>query len=466
MTMRFLEDRASWWCESGAIVRLAVPLTLTHLAHMAIMLTDVVMMGRIGTETIAAGSLARDFYWVMMAFAIGVLTGATPVMAQHLGARRFRAIRPAARNAAWLCVPLAIPIMITGWHASPILGALGQDPAIAAMSEAYLRAMVWGLLPFLWFVVLSELLTAHVRPRSVLVVTVHAIALNAVLDYAFMFGKLGAPDLGLVGAGVASAIVEWAMFAALLAFVLVDRRLRRYRLLGYFWRLDRAVMGEIARLGGPIAVTEIAEMGLFFVTTLMMGVISTEILAAHAVTAQCYGIVFMIPVGLAQAGAVRVGHAAGARDPVAAARSGWTAIALSGMAVMVPVLAFWFAGREIASLILDAGDPQNSAIFGLAASLLSVAAVFMVSDAVQITARGVLQGLKDTTIPMAFSLVTSWGMGLPCAAAFGFWLGWGGEGIWAGLAVAVSAASVLLVIRFRRRIEVYARTVEKERQNR
>ena len=466
MTMRFLEARASWWRESGAIARLAVPLTLTHLAHMAIMLTDVVMMGHIGTETIAAGSLARDFFWVMMAFAIGVLTGATPVMAQHLGARRFRAIRPAARNAAWLCVPLAIPIMIAGWHASPILGALGQDPAIAAMSEAYLRAMVWGLLPSLWFVVLSEFLTAHVRPRSILVVTVHAIALNAVLDYALMFGKLGAPDLGLVGAGVASAIVSWAMFAALLAFVLVDRRLRRYRLLGYFWRLDRAVMGEIARLGGPIAVTEIAEMGLFFVTTLMMGVISTEILAAHAVTAQCYGIVFMIPVGLAQAGAVRVGHAAGARDPVAAARSGWTAISLSGVAVMVPVLAFWFAGREIASLILDAGDPQNAAIFGLAASLLSIAAVFMVSDAVQITARGVLQGLKDTSVPMAFSLVANWGMGLPCAAAFGFWLGWGGEGIWAGLAVATTAAAVLLVIRFRRSIEVFASTVGTEWQNR
>ncbi len=448
--------RAPWWRESGAIVRLAVPLTLTHLAHMAIMLTDVVMMGRIGTETIAAGSLARDFYWVMVAFAIGVLTGATPVMAQHLGARRDHAVRPAARNAAWLCLPLAVPIMIAGWNAAPVLVALGQDPAIAAMSQAYLRAMIWGLLPSLWFVVLSEFLTAHVRPRAILVVTAHAIALNAVLDYALMFGRLGAPDLGLVGAGVASAIVNWAMFAALLVFVLRDRRFRRYRLLESFWRVDRRVMGEIARLGGPIAVTEIAEMGLFFVTTLMMGVISTEMLAAHAVTAQCYVVVFMIPVGFAQAGAVRVGHAAGARDPAAAARAGWASMALSGATVTVPLLAFWFAGEEISALILDAGDPDNAASLGLAASLLAVAAVFMLSDAVQITARGVLQGLKDTTVPMLYSLATSWGMGLPCAAAFGFWFGWGGEGIWAGLAVATSAALVLLVARFRRRIGVFA----------
>ena len=447
---------AAWWRESGAVARLAVPLTLTHLAHMAIMLTDVVMMGRIGMETLAAGSLARDFYWVMMAFAIGVLTGATPVMAQHLGARRFSAIRPAARNAAWLCVPLAIPIMVAAWHASPILVALGQDMAITAMSEAYLRVMIWGLLPSLWFVVLSEFLAAHARPRAVLVVTASAIALNAVLDYAFMFGRLGAPELGLVGAGVASAVVNWAMFAALLAFVLVDRRFRRYRLMDRLWRVDRAVMGEIARLGGPIAVTEIAEMGLFFVTTLMMGTISTSMLAAHAVTAQCYAVVFMIPVGFAQAGAVRVGHAAGARNPAAAALSGWTATILSGVTVMVPVLAFWFAGAEISALILDAGDPANEGTLALAVSLLAVAAIFMLTDAVQITARGVLQGMKDTTIPMVFSLAANWGLGLPCAAAFGFWLGFGGEGIWAGLAVATTAASVLLVQRFRRRIAILA----------
>ncbi len=455
MTLPAPERVAATWREAGAIARLAVPLVLTHLAHMAIMTTDVIMMGRIGTETIAAGSLARDFYWVMVAFAIGVLTGATPVMAQHLGARRFRAIRPVVRNASWLCVPLSVVVAILAWHASPILVMLGQDPAITALGEAYLRVMVWGLLASLWFVVLSEFLAAHGRPRAIVVVTVHAIALNALLDYAFMFGKLGAPELGLVGAGVASVVVNWAMLGALLWFVHVDRRLRRYRLLGRFWRIDRGVMKEVAFLGGPIAMTEVGEMGLFFVTTIMMGLISTEMLAAHAVTAQCYAFVFMIPVGFAQAAAVRVGHGAGAGNPQWSARSGWMAVMLSGFAVLAPVIGFWFFGSELAALILDDDDPANSHALGLAVSLLGVAALFMLSDAVQITARGALQGLKDTTVPMIYSLATNWGLGLPCAVAFGFLFGWSGEGIWAGLAIATTFASLLLIARFRNRLRIF-----------
>ena len=461
MTLHPPERIASTWRETEAIVRLAVPLILTHLAHMAIMATDVIMMGRIGTETIAAGSLARDFYWVMVAFAIGVLTGATPIMAQHLGARRFRAIRPVVRNASWLCLPLAAAVGVLAWYASPILVMFGQDPAITTLGESYLRVMIWGLLPSLWFVVLSELLAAHARPRAIVVVTVHAIALNALLDYAFMFGKLGAPELGLVGAGVASVVVNWAMFAALLWFVHADRRLRRYHLLGYFWRLDRRVMQEVAFLGGPIAVTEIGEMGLFFVTSIMMGLISTEMLAAHAVTAQCYAFVFMIPVGFAQAAAVRVGHGVGAGSHEWSARSGWMAVTLSGTTVLVPVIAFWFFGTELSSLILDADDPANAHALGLAVSLLSVAAIFMLSDAIQITVRGALQGLKDTTMPMVYSVATNWGLGLPCAAAFGFWFGWQGEGVWAGLAVATTGASLLLVFRFRNRLRNFGESVRR-----
>lgn len=361
------------------------------------------------------------------------------------------------RNASWLCLPLAAAVSILAWYASPILVMFGQDPAITALGESYLRVMIWGPLPSLWFVVLSEFLAAHARPRAIVVVTVHAIALNALLDYAFMFGKLGAPELGLVGVGVASVIVNWAMFGALLWFVHADRRLRRYRLLGNFWRLDRSVMKEVAFLGGPIAITKVGEIGLFFVTTIMMGLISTEMLAAHAVTAQCYAFVFMIPVGFAQAAAVRVGHSAG--SPEWSARSGWMAVTLSATTVLAPVIAFWFFGTELSSLILDADDPANAHALGLAVSLLSVAAIFMLSDAVQITARGALRGLKDTAIPMVYSVVTNWGLGLPCAAAFGFWFGWSGEGIWAGLAVATTGASLLLITRFRKRLRIFHESV-------
>ena len=445
-----------WWREARAVAHLAAPLALSHLSYMAILLTDVVMMGWIGTGAIAAGSLARDFFWVFGAFAMGVLTGATPIMAQHLGARRFRRIRPAVRNAAWLALLLTIPVSVIAWYSSPILVALGQDQQISDDGQSYLRWLLWGLLPSLWFAVLTEFLAAHARARAVLVVTLFGIALNALLDYSLMFGNFGAPNMGLRGAGVASLVVNWVMFLALLSFVLKDRQFRRYRLLVRLWRIEWSVMGEIVRIGSPIAVTEITEMGMYFVTTLMMGLIGVEALAAHAVTAQCYAIVFMIPVGLAQAGAVRVGRAVGARDSAGLARSGWTATALAGLLVLLPAVVFWLAGRFVAGLILDPADPANTEALDLAVLLLSVAAFFMISDAVQIAARGALQGLKDTAMPMVIALSTSWGLGIPTAVALGFFLGFGGPGIWAGMAVAMTGAAWLLIRRFRRQAGRFA----------
>ena len=449
----------AWLHEARAVVHLAAPLALSHLSYMAILLTDVVMMGWIGTEAIAAGTLARDFIWVLGACAMGLLTGATPIMAQHLGALRSRRIRPVVRNAAWLAVVLAIPVCVAAWFSGPILVLLGQDPQVSDDGQSYLRFLLWGLLPWLWFAVLTEFLAAHARPRAVLVVTLIGIVLNALLDYSLMFGNFGAPNMGLQGAGLASLVVNWFMFAALLGFVLNDRQFRRYRLLRRLWRIEWSVMNEITRIGSPIAVTEITEMGLYFVTTLMMGLLGVEALAAHAVTAQCYGVVFMIPIGLAQAGAVRVGRAAGARDGVRLARSGWTATALAGLVVLLPALAFWFAGRPIAGLILDPADPANAGALDLAVLLLGVAAFFMIADAVQIAARGALQGLKDTAMPMVIAVSTSWGLGFPAAIVLGFVIGLGGPGIWGGMAVAMTGAAFLLLRRFRRQARRFAANV-------
>ena len=445
-----------WLREARDVVHLAAPLALSHLSYMAILLTDVVMMGWIGTGAIAAGSLARDFFWVFGAFAMGVLTGATPIMAQHLGARRFRGIRPAVRNAAWLALVLTIPVSIVAWYSSPILVLLGQEQQVSDDGQAYLRWLLWGLLPSLWFAVLTEFLAAHTRPRAVFVVTLFGIGLNALLDYSLMFGNFGAPNMGLEGAGVASLVVNWVMFLALLGYVLRDRQFRRYRLLGRWWRIEWPVMSEIAKIGSPIAVTEITEMGMYFVTTLMMGLIGVNALAAHAVTAQCYAVVFMIPVGLAQAGAVRVGRAAGARDGPRLTRSGWTATALAGLLVLLPAIVFWVAGRFVAGLILDPAVPANAEALDLAVLLLGVAAFFMLADAVQIAARGALQGLKDTAMPMLIAVATSWGLGIPTAVLLGFVLGFGGPGIWTGMAVAMTGAAWLLIRRFRRQAGRFA----------
>jgi MATE family multidrug resistance protein len=252
----------------------------------------------------------------------------------------------------------------------------------------------------------------------------------------------------LIGAGVASATVSIFMFLALLTFVLIDRRLRRYRLLGRFWRADWSQLYEIVRLGLPIAVAHLAEVGMFLASALLMGLIGTAALAAHAIANQCAVIAYMVPYGIAQAATVRVGRAVGAGKHRAMTRAGWTALALGIGFAFLPAAAFWFFGGAIVDLFLDSARPENKTAIDFAVSFLAIAALLQFADATQCISFGALRGLKDTRGPMLISLAGYWGLGLTSAAVFGVLLGFGGEAIWISLTVAVSVVGVLLVRRF------------------
>jgi MATE family multidrug resistance protein len=437
-----------WSQEARATVTLAVPLVLIELAWVAMVTTDTLMMGWLGPESLAAGALAGQFFLFFEYFAIGVLAAVAPILSQHLGARRFRMVRRIVRQGFWVAVILALPCMAMIWHAQAILVLLGQDPDLASAGQSYVRFMVLGFLPGLWFVVLSEFLVAHTRPRATLVVFVLAIGINALADYALMFGHFGFPRLGLIGAGVASATVSTFMFLALLSFVLIDRRLRRYRLLGRFWRADWSQLYEIVRLGLPIAVAHLAEVGMFLASALLMGLIGTAALAAHAIANQCAVIAYMVPYGIAQAATVRVGRAVGAGEHRAMARAGWTAVALGIGFAFLPAAAFWFLGGAIVDLFLDTARSENKTTIDLAVSFLAIAALLQFADGTQATAFGALRGLKDTRGPMLISLAGYWGLGLTSAAVFGVYLGFGGQAIWISLVVGVSVVGALLVRRF------------------
>jgi MATE family multidrug resistance protein len=448
---RWSQSATFWTREARATVTLAVPLVLIELAYMAIVTTDRVMMGWLGPESLAAGTLAGHFYLFIEYFAIGVLVAVAPILSQHLGARRYRMVRRTFRQGSWVAVILALPCTALIWHTEAILVLLGQDPDLAAAGQSYARFMLLGLLPGLWFVVLAELLAAHTRPRGTLIVVVLGIGFNALADYALIFGHFGFPRLGLIGAGVASATVTTLMFLALLGFVLIDRRLRRYRLLGRFWRLERSRISEILRIGLPIAVTHLSEIGMFLASALLMGLVGTAALAAHAIAILCAAIVYMVPLGMAQAATVRVGRAVGAGEHPAAARAGWTAVALGIGFAVLPATAFWFLGDAIVDLFLDTARPENRATIELAVSFLAIAALFQFADATVATAQGALRGLKDTRGPMLIALAGYSGLGLTSAALFGVYLGFGGQAIWISLAVALSVVGVLLVRRFRLR---------------
>ncbi len=442
---------ALWRREILATLRLAAPLVLTQLAMIGINTTDIVMMGWLGPDALAAGALGMNIYMPLYLFGMGIATVVAPMAAQALGARDFRGVRRTVRQGFWLTLLFGAIFTAIIFYGRHVLLATGQDPAISLLAEDYLQAVAWALIPSLWFVVLRCFVTAHSRPRSVLAIMLLAVAVNAVSNYGLMFGNFGLPRWELMGAGITSSVVSLLSFLALLGYVQWDRRFKRYAVMGRFWRPDWGRFVELFRVGVPIGLTIVAEAGLFSAAAFLMGIISTEALAAHAIALQCAAVAFMVPLGLGQAAVVRVGLAAGARDRNGVGRAGWAALIAGLLFMGVSALTFWFAGGWLVGLFLDAAAPENTAVIELAVAFLVIAALFQLVDGGQVIGVHVLRGLKDTTVPMWLAIGGYWAVGFVASIVLAFPLGLGGRGVWIGLALGLAFVALAVIWRFHRR---------------
>ncbi len=443
-------DRAGWIIESRQLLLLSWPIVLTNLGSVIIQTTDVVMIGWLGAEELAAVSLATNIRFVLFLFSIGVIAAISPMMAQALGKRRFnvREVRRTVRQGIWVALFLGLPGSLMIWHIDLILALLGQDPTLIELATAYSRHAIFGFLPALLFITLRNFVAALERPSSAMIVSLAGILFNALADYMLIFGKFGMPALGLIGAGVATALTEAFLLTCLLGVVLIDRQFRRYHILGRLWRTDWQRFGEIWRLGLPIGVTLVMEVGLFSGAGFLMGWLGTVELAAHQIALQCAAVTFMVPLGLSQAATIRVGLAVGRYDPDAVFRSGMAAILLGMlfMALMAIILLIW--ADSIVALYLDQADPISADVARFATVLLMLAALFQIFDGGQVIGIGCLRGLKDTKIPMIFAAIAYWVVGFSASAGLAFGLGLGGVGVWIGLIIALAVAATLLVVRF------------------
>lgn len=440
-----------WRREIWETLCLSAPLAFTQLAMIGINTTDIVMMGWLGPEDLAAGALGMNIYIPLFLFGLGIATVVAPMVAQALGGRDFKGVRRTVRQGFWLTLAFSVVFSLVIWNGRWIMLLFGQEADVALRADAYLKAVTWALLPSLWFVVLRCFVTAHSRPRSALIITLLAVGVNAVGNYGLMFGNFGLPRWELMGAGITSSVVSWLMFAALLGFVLWDRRFKRYAILLRFWRPDWPRFRELFRLGLPIGLTLLAETGLFSGAAFLMGLISTEALAAHAIALQCAAVAFMVPMGISQAAVVRVGLAAGSRDAAAVGRAGWASLIVGTLFMTGSALVFWFAGRQLVGLFLDLDLPANQEVIQLAVSFLVIAALFQLVDGAQVIGVSALRGLKDTKVPMWLALTGYWGVGFGTSAVLAFPLGLDGTGVWIGLAVGLAFVAVAAVWRFHRR---------------
>ncbi|WP_240229830.1 MATE family efflux transporter [Devosia lacusdianchii] len=437
-----------WGAELRATFTLAWPLVIAQLAQTALTTTDVIMMGWLGPQSLAAGTLATTFLMPFLVCGIGIVGAVAPLVAQARGARDIKAIRRIARQGFWAALILAtvmIPVLL---QIRPIFEALGQDPVATARAEEYIQVAVWMLYPGLAIIVLRSLLSAFGSTRIILAITVSGVLANAVGNYLLMFGNFGLPPLELRGAALSTVITNFIMFGLMLTYVLRHRRFKRFHVLIRFWKPDWPRFREIFRIGTPIGLTVLAEVGLFTAAALLMGRLGTDEVAAHAIALQSASMAFMVPLGLGIAATVRVGMAYGRGDPEGIRKAGWTAFAL-GMAFMTLSCALFLTlGRPIVSLFLDPRIPENANAVALAATFLVIAGVFQLVDGAQVVAAHALRGLSDTKIPMVLAIFSYWVVGLPIAYVLGFTLDWRGVGIWIGLAAGLAFAAIVLVARF------------------
>ncbi|SJZ69623.1 MATE family efflux transporter [Consotaella salsifontis] len=438
----------SWPGHARATAVLALPLVGAQLTQITISVTDTVMIGWLGARELAAAVLATQAFFFVFIFGSGFAQAALPLAANAEGKGDVREVRRAIRMSLWVSGIYAALVMIPLWHIEGILVALGQKPDVAALSADYMHVAQWSMFPALLIMGLRSYLTVLNRAYRVLAVVLAGALSNAVLDYALIFGEFGAPALGLVGAAIATLGTQIIMAALLFVYTARSREFERYALYQRFWRPDWAAFFEIIRLGWPIGATVIAEVGLFTASSLMVGWIGTIPLAAHGIALQISSIAFMIPLGIGNAATVRVGLAFGRGDPGELWRAGVSALLLGGTIAFGTASLFWLIPDQLVGLYLDPERENAEAVLAYAAPLLLVAAIFQIFDSLQAVASGVLRGMKDTRTPMFIAVVSYWFVGMPVAYFVAFGAGWGGLGIWSGLASGLAAAALMLTSRY------------------
>ena len=441
-----------WRSEIAATLSLAWPLILANLTMALIQATDVLLMGRLGARPLAASALGLNLNFALSLVCLGLVTASSPMIATALGERssNVRDVRRTFRQSLWLIASVTPPVWLLLWNAEPLIVALGQDPGLARGAGIFLRGYMWSMLPFLLFQAMRNFVSALERPGWVLVISLAGIVLNALLGWALIFGHLGFPALGLFGGGLASSIV-WGLLAVALAVVLMtDRQFRRFHLFGRWWRPDWPRFRRLWLLGLPIGLAMGFEGGVFSAAAYLMGLISADAVAAHAVALQIAALSFMVPWGMAQAATVRVGLALGRGDRAGIARAGWSAWGMgTGFMALMAVL-IWAIPRPLITLFLD-DTAANAGVIALGVSFLAIAAIFQVVDGAQVVGAGILRGLHDTRVPMIFTFIGYWLVGIGAGVWLAFSAGWGGVGIWSGLALGLAIVAVLMLLRWTRR---------------
>ncbi|MEV7184528.1 MATE family efflux transporter [Kitasatospora sp. NPDC093102] len=449
--------------DSRALAALAVPLALTQLAQVALTTTDTIMMGVLGTETLAAGGLALVIFNQLRTMGVGLVTSVGNQVAAA-AARTERdegaaddgdevrgLVRAAMAVATLAGIAGAVLMVLIGQTAT----WLGQDAVVARRAQGMLAALAPGLLPCLWFQAIRQFTVGMRRPQALLQITVASVAVNAGLNWIFIHGTWGLPKLGLTGIGVATSSVYLLSFLALYTSARRDPQLAPLLSLD-FWRADAPTVRRLLGLGTPIAATYGSEAGFFSVTALLAGSFGAAALAAHTAVNQLIYIVFQVAVGLSHAASINVSRELALGEYAAARRIKNTALACGAAVTTFVGIAYLAVPELVLRPYFDPGAAADQQGLQIATGLLVVVAVLQFFDCAQNIGVGLLRGLDDTKSGFRITLIGYWLVGLPAAWLFAYPLGGGTRGLWLGLLIGLATTAVLLLRRYGRALSAKA----------
>jgi MATE family multidrug resistance protein len=426
-----------------AIVGLGAPLVVNNLAYAGITFADTVMAGHIGADALAAVAVGSNALQLQSLIGAGMMMALAPLVAHDYGAGRDTAAGGYLRQALWIALAMCVLPLAIGIFAGRIYTAVGTSASIIPTATAYTHAICFGVPAMLALQALTYTSEGLGRTRTIMLMTVMALPTNVLLNWVFMFGHWGAPALGAVGAGVASAITMWLALGFMIG-LLTRPAFRRFALFSRFEWPSAARLRTILRLGLPFTGSLVTEGSLFIGATFMVSSLGATVVAAHQIALSYSLLTYMIPAAFHSATTVRVGHMLGGGQATEARRAGVTGIAVCGGLMVVSALVLMFAGEPIARIYTD-----DAAVLEIAATLLLLAGLFQVSDGLQLGCSGALRGYQDARVPLAIVVVSYWGIGFTLAWVFGIERGGGAPGVWFGLIAGLTAAGLLLAARFR-----------------
>ena len=430
-------------------IQLAMPLVLAEIGWMSMAIVDTMMVGRLPDSAVAIGavSLGSILFHTLSFFGGGLLIGLDTLVSQAFGAGRREDCHRSLVNSIYLSFVMTPPLLGLIWLAGPMLAPFRVDPKVLGFAISYTRALAWGLLPLLLYFALRRCLQAMNLVKPVAFALVTANLVNALGNWVLIYGKWGAPALGLVGSGWSTSIARAYMAAVLVGYLLWYDRKHRTDLLRTPIEPDLRRIRRLIALGLPAGLQITLEIGVFTVATALIGRLGAVPLASHQIAMNTIAFTYMIPLGISSAAAVRVGQALGRKDPNGAADAGGTAIVFGAAFMSLAAIALVVFPRWIARIFTP-----DEAVIRTAINLLAAGAAFQLFDGIQTVATGALRGAGDTRTPMVCHLAAYWFIGLPLGAWLCFRRGWGAIGLWVGLSLALILIGCVLLMVWQRKV--------------